>query len=77
VLSTSLILLQLRTIYAETGCFSPSPVKVRGFEEQCGLLRQYGMKHTRAFANMCNAGIGAEAMRKAASKACTTATPAF
>ncbi|KAK1615018.1 hypothetical protein QYE76_020535 [Lolium multiflorum] len=50
---------------------------VHGFEEQCGLLRQYGMKHTRAFANMCNAGIGAEAMRKAASKACTTATPAF
>jgi legumain len=45
---------------------------VRSFEEQCGALGQYGMKHMRAFANMCNAGVGADAMSKLASQACST-----
>ncbi|KAM0826252.1 hypothetical protein ACQ4PT_069004 [Festuca glaucescens] len=48
---------------------------VRAFEEQCGLLGQYGMKHTRAFANMCNAGVGPKAMPNLASKACAASTP--
>ncbi|CAM0943164.1 unnamed protein product [Alopecurus aequalis] len=45
---------------------------VLSFEEQCGALGQYGLKHTRAFANMCNAGIGAETMSKLASQACSS-----
>lgn len=45
---------------------------VRSFEEQCGALGQYGMKHTRAFADMCNAGVRADAMSKLASQACST-----
>uniref|UniRef100_A0ACD5TCU6 Uncharacterized protein n=1 Tax=Avena sativa TaxID=4498 RepID=A0ACD5TCU6_AVESA len=49
---------------------------VRAFEEHCGLLGQYGMKHMRAFANMCNAGVGPVAMGKDfASKACPNPTP--
>uniref|UniRef100_A0A0D9YAK4 Legumain prodomain domain-containing protein n=1 Tax=Oryza glumipatula TaxID=40148 RepID=A0A0D9YAK4_9ORYZ len=45
---------------------------VRAFEAQCGSLAQYGMKHTRSFANICNAGISAEAMAKVAAQACTS-----
>jgi legumain len=48
---------------------------VRSFEKQCGTLTKYGMKHTRAFANMCNAGVGADAMSKIASEACSTGAP--
>uniref|UniRef100_A0ACD5ZAB0 Uncharacterized protein n=1 Tax=Avena sativa TaxID=4498 RepID=A0ACD5ZAB0_AVESA len=49
---------------------------VRAFEEHCGLLGQYGMKHMRAFANICNAGVGPVAMHNdVAPKACPTPTP--
>ncbi|XP_062180667.1 vacuolar-processing enzyme-like [Phragmites australis] len=40
------------------------------YEEQCGSLAQYGMKHMRSLANICNAGVRAEAMAKVASQAC-------
>jgi legumain len=43
---------------------------VRRFEERCGGLAQYGMKHMRSVANICNAGVREEAMDKAASQAC-------
>ncbi|KAL6841559.1 hypothetical protein ACP4OV_028702 [Aristida adscensionis] len=43
---------------------------VRAYEEHCGALAQYGMKHMRSFANMCNAGVGEEAMARVASQAC-------
>ncbi|XP_047049253.1 vacuolar-processing enzyme-like [Lolium rigidum] len=43
---------------------------VRRFEERCGGLGQYGMKHMRSVANICNAGVREEAMDKAASQAC-------
>ena len=43
---------------------------VRTYEEQCGSLAQYGMKHMRSFANICNAGVAPEAMAKIAAKAC-------
>jgi len=43
---------------------------VRGFESQCGSLSQYGLKHMRAFANICNAGVSANRMMSIASKAC-------
>uniref|UniRef100_A0A0D9XPY1 Legumain prodomain domain-containing protein n=1 Tax=Leersia perrieri TaxID=77586 RepID=A0A0D9XPY1_9ORYZ len=43
---------------------------VSTFEAHCGPLGQYGMKHLRAFANMCNADVDHHAMDIAASKAC-------
>ncbi|KAF8724823.1 hypothetical protein HU200_020761 [Digitaria exilis] len=43
---------------------------VRAYEAQCGSLAQYGMKHMRSFANICNAGVREEAMAKVASQAC-------
>lgn len=33
------------------------------WESQCGKLDQYGMQHTRAFANLCNAGMAPAALR--------------
>lgn len=44
---------------------------VRTFETHCGSLAQYGMKHMRSFANICNAGVRTETMAKVASQACT------
>lgn len=46
---------------------------VRAYERHCGPLAQYGMKHMRSFANICNAGVGEEAMAKVASQACAAA----
>nr|AWD84476.1 asparaginyl endopeptidase 3b [Petunia x hybrida] len=43
---------------------------VRTFETHCGSLSQYGMKHMRSFANICNAGIKVEQMVEASSQAC-------
>jgi hypothetical protein len=36
---------------------------VGAWESQCGKLDQYGMQHTRAFANLCNAGVAPAALR--------------
>ncbi|KAG0554834.1 hypothetical protein KC19_12G123300 [Ceratodon purpureus] len=49
---------------------------VRTFEASCGPLTQYGMKHMRAFANICNAGIDTAKMSLASSKACTSSPTA-
>ncbi|KAM0935084.1 putative legumain protein [Dioscorea sansibarensis] len=43
---------------------------VRVFESHCGSLTQYGMKHMRAFANICNKGISKDAMEEACITAC-------
>ncbi|KAE9599954.1 hypothetical protein Lal_00045772 [Lupinus albus] len=43
---------------------------VRTFETHCGPLSQYGMKHMRSFANICNLGIQNEKMALASSQAC-------
>ncbi|CAN6327027.1 unnamed protein product [Urochloa humidicola] len=43
---------------------------VRAYEAQCGALAQYGLKHMRSFANICNAGVGEDAMAKVAAQAC-------
>ncbi|PHT92645.1 Vacuolar-processing enzyme [Capsicum annuum] len=43
---------------------------VRLFEEHCGSLTQYGMKHMRAFANICNNGVSRDAMEEAFMAAC-------
>ncbi|MFS7924150.1 putative legumain protein [Helianthus anomalus] len=45
---------------------------VRTFETLCGSLTQYGMKHTRTFANMCNNGATKKAMDEAARKSCSS-----
>lgn len=44
---------------------------VRSFESHCGSLTQYGMKHMRAFANICNSGISQAEMEEAALAACS------
>ncbi|KAA8521302.1 hypothetical protein F0562_011952 [Nyssa sinensis] len=45
---------------------------VRTFETHCGSLSQYGMKHMRSIANICNAGIQMEHMAEASAQACVT-----
>ncbi|KAM0069812.1 putative legumain protein [Helianthus debilis subsp. tardiflorus] len=45
---------------------------VRTFETHCGSLTQYGMKHTRTFANACNNGVSEEAMYEAAKATCSS-----
>ncbi|KAK9131053.1 hypothetical protein Sjap_011540 [Stephania japonica] len=44
---------------------------VRTFETHCGTLSQYGMKHMRAFANICNAGVEEQQMASALTQACS------
>ncbi|RVW50617.1 Vacuolar-processing enzyme [Vitis vinifera] len=44
------------------------------FETRCGSLTQYGMKHMRAFANICNNGISLTAMEEACRTACSSHT---
>ncbi|KAK1663528.1 hypothetical protein QYE76_051687 [Lolium multiflorum] len=43
---------------------------VRVFESHCGSLTQYGMKYTRAFANLCNNGVSKAEMKEASISAC-------
>ncbi|PSS11505.1 Vacuolar-processing enzyme like [Actinidia chinensis var. chinensis] len=43
---------------------------VRVFETHCGSLTQYGMKHMRAFANICNNGVSEATMEEACIVAC-------
>lgn len=44
---------------------------VRTFESHCGSLSQYGMKHMRALANICNENISVDAMARVSAEACT------
>ena len=44
--------------------------QVRVFEPHCGSLTQYGMKHMRAFANICNNGVSEAEMKEASIGAC-------
>ncbi|KAL7111410.1 hypothetical protein ACP275_05G085600 [Erythranthe tilingii] len=43
---------------------------VRLFEAHCGSLTQYGMKHMRAFANICNSGVPLSRIEEACMAAC-------
>ncbi|XP_075508269.1 vacuolar-processing enzyme-like [Primulina tabacum] len=45
---------------------------VRSFETHCGSLSQYGMKHMRAIANICNTGVKIEQMADASAQACAS-----
>lgn len=40
------------------------------FESHCGSLTQYGMKHMRAFANICNNKISQDIMEEACMATC-------
>lgn len=44
---------------------------VRTFERHCGSLAQYGMKHMRSLANICNEGISMDTMATISAEACT------
>ncbi|XP_048319871.2 legumain [Ziziphus jujuba] len=44
---------------------------VRLFESHCGSLTQYGMKHMRAFANICNHGAFQDSLEEACLAACS------
>ncbi|GAB4837126.1 hypothetical protein Ancab_002037 [Ancistrocladus abbreviatus] len=41
------------------------------YSQHCGSLSSYGIKHMRAFANMCNAGVRMDQMAQASAKTCT------
>lgn len=41
------------------------------FENHCGLLTQYGMKHMRAFANICNSRVSRGNVEEAFMAACS------
>jgi legumain len=43
---------------------------VATFEAACGPLGQYGMKHGRTLANLCNAGVTTEQVKVAAARIC-------
>ncbi|TKY63156.1 Vacuolar-processing enzyme [Spatholobus suberectus] len=43
---------------------------IKTYESHCGTLSSYGRKYSRAFANMCNAGISQEQMVAASLQAC-------
>lgn len=43
---------------------------VRTFEKHCGSLSQYGMKHMRSLANMCNEGVTKNTMTAVSAEAC-------
>ncbi|XP_023755331.1 vacuolar-processing enzyme [Lactuca sativa] len=45
---------------------------IRTFETHCGSLTQYGLKHSRTFANMCNNGVTKEAMDEASKATCSS-----
>ncbi|XWS61935.1 hypothetical protein CRYUN_Cryun07bG0167600 [Craigia yunnanensis] len=48
---------------------------VRLFETHCGSLTQYGMKHMRAFANICNSGVSQSLLEEACVAACSSHDP--
>lgn len=56
-----------RPLVDDWGCLKSL---VRTYETHCGSLSQYGMKHMRSIANICNAGIGKEKMAEASAQAC-------
>ena len=47
-------------------------IQIRTFESHCGYLADYGMRHTRAFANICNAGVATNLFSEAAHEVCAT-----
>ncbi|CAI7836204.1 unnamed protein product, partial [Closterium sp. NIES-53] len=56
--------------------FPPCAIQVRAYEASCGHITQYGMKHMRAFANLCNAAVAVHTVAAAAQEACPAAANA-
>lgn len=54
----------------------PRQAMVGAWEGACGQLDQYGMRHTRAFANLCNAGLRPAYLASAAAQACASSAAA-
>ncbi|MBA0637882.1 hypothetical protein Godav_021958 [Gossypium davidsonii] len=48
---------------------------VNSFKKQCGSTSRYEMKYSRAFANMCNAGVHINHATQAITQACSTNSP--
>lgn len=46
---------------------------VAAWERGCGPLDQYGMRHSRAFANLCNAGLAPASLGTLAAQRCALA----
>lgn len=46
-------------------------MQVQLFEAHCGSLTQYGMKHMRVFANICNKKVSLSAMKDACTTVCS------
>ncbi|RMZ57140.1 hypothetical protein APUTEX25_003597 [Auxenochlorella protothecoides] len=63
----------LRTIVMSNDKMHPLQDMVGAWEGVCGALDQYGMRHSRAFANLCNAGVRPAELGTAAALACTDA----
>ncbi|KAK6935229.1 Peptidase C13, legumain [Dillenia turbinata] len=55
-------------IVDDWGCLKST---VRLFQSYCGSLTQYGMKHMRAFANICNKGVSTSSMEEVLVAACS------
>ena len=49
---------------------------VAAWEQSCGPLDQYGMQHSRTFANLCNAGVPVQTFARTVAAECTLAVPA-
>ena len=45
------------------------------WEGSCGTLDQYGMQHSRTFANLCNAGVPVDTFANTVALQCTRAVP--
>ena len=43
---------------------------VAAWERACGPLDQYGMRHTRVFANLCNTGLQPATLEASARESC-------
>lgn len=56
------------TLVDDWGCLKSM---VRLFETYCGSLTQYGMKHMRAFANICNSGVSQALVEEACMAVCS------
>ncbi|PON53815.1 Peptidase C13, legumain [Parasponia andersonii] len=69
---SSTILISVRSpglpLVDDWGCLKSM---VRLFERHCGSLTQYGMKHMRSFANICNSGVSQASVEEACLAACS------
>ena len=50
---------------------------VRTFEKHCGSLSQYGMKHMRPLADICNEGVTKNTMAVVSAEACNQMSSRF